>query len=105
CHPDGGQRPEKTLFWQVRRAGKLAGLSVRVHPHLLRHTFGTALAANGVDLDTIRRLMGHTDIHMTMRYLHAAPDRLKGAVETLAFGRPIAQNLDSGQNQQNRARP
>jgi len=84
----------------MRRIGKRTGL--HAYPHLLRHTFETALAANGVDLDTIRRLMGHTDIKMTLRYLHAAPDRMKGAVENLPFGRPIAQNLDSragGQNQ------
>lgn len=63
--------------------------------HVLRHTFGMALAAAGVDLDTIRRLMGHTDIKMTMRYLHAAPNRMQGAVQNLPFGKPIAQNLDS----------
>jgi len=94
-HQNGTPYTEKFMGRPIERAGKRAGLSVHVHPHLLRHTFGTALAANGVDIETIRRLMGHADIHMTMRYLHAAPDRMKGAVETLAFGRPIAQNLDS----------
>ena len=82
----------------IAKAGKRAGLSVHVHPHLLRHTFGTALAANGYDIDTIRKLMGHTDIKMTMRYLHAAPNRMRAAVESLPFGRPIAQNLDSQGN-------
>ena len=72
-----------------------AGFPVQVYPHLLRHTFGTALAANGVDLDTIRRLIGHTDIKMTMRYLHAAPNRMQRAVETLSFGGPMVQDLDN----------
>jgi len=94
-NPKGGRYTRVNLQARLRKAGKDAGLSLNVHPHLLRHTFGTALVAGGVDLDTVRRLMGHTDIKMTMRYLHAAPDRLKGAVETLPFGRPIAQNLDS----------
>ena len=53
-----------------------------VKPHDLRHTYGTTLAANGVDVVTIQKLMGHTDIKTTMRYLHAAPDRMKWAVET-----------------------
>ncbi|OGG47814.1 MAG: hypothetical protein A3F84_12795 [Candidatus Handelsmanbacteria bacterium RIFCSPLOWO2_12_FULL_64_10] len=100
--PDGGPYTREAMRLALEKAGKRAGLSIHVHPHLLRHTFGTTLAASGVDLDTIRRLMGHTDITMTMRYLHSAPNRLAGAVENLPFGRPIAQNLDSragGQNQ------
>ena len=102
-HLDGTPYTEGVMWWMLRRAGTRAGLSIRAHPHLLRHTFGTHLAANGVDVVAIQRLMGHTDVKMTMRYLHAAPDRMKGAVETLPFGRPIAQNLDSradGQNHQ-----
>ncbi|OGG46682.1 MAG: hypothetical protein A3F84_25105 [Candidatus Handelsmanbacteria bacterium RIFCSPLOWO2_12_FULL_64_10] len=94
-NPKGGRYTRVNMQARLRKAGKEAGLSIHVHPHLLRHTFGTALVAGGVDLDTVRRLMGHTDIKMTMRYLHAAPDRLAGAVQTLPFGRPIAQNLDS----------
>ena len=94
-HTDGTPYTAGVVWWMLREAGKRAGLAVHVHPHLLRHTFGTALVAGGVDLDTVRRLMGHTDIHMTMRYLHAAPDRMAGAVENLPFGRPIAQDLDS----------
>ena len=54
-----------------------------------------------MDLDTIRRLMGHTDIHMTMRYLHAAPDRMKSAVENLPFGH----YLDTGEKEKDQAKP
>ncbi|MSS71468.1 MAG: site-specific integrase [Candidatus Latescibacteria bacterium] len=76
------------------RMEKADAEGVHVNPHLLRHTFGTTLAAAGVDLDTIRHLMGHTDIKMTMRYLHAAPDRLKGAVENLPFGHYLVTRAD-----------
>ena len=51
--------------------------------HDLRHTFGTHLVANGVDIRTIQELMGHTDLKTTMKYLHAAPNRMRGAVENL----------------------
>jgi integrase len=51
--------------------------------HTLRHTFGTQLAANGVDVRTIQELMGHTNIATTMKYLHAAPSRMQKAVENL----------------------
>lgn len=99
--PDGGPYTREAMRLTLEKAGRRAKLLVHVHPHLLRHTFGTHLAANGVDVVAIQRLMGHTDITMTMRYLHAAPDRLAGAVETLAFGRPVAQNLDSQVGEQN----
>ena len=89
---DGEPYTRRVIEHRLERVGKHIG--IHAYPHLLRHTFGTTLAGNGVDLDTIRRLMGHADIHMTMRYLHAAPDRLKGAVETLPFGGVTAQNLD-----------
>jgi len=101
-HPDGGPYNREAMRLALEKAEGRGGLSVHVHPHLLRHTFGTALAAAGVDVVTIQRLMGHADVKMTMRYLHAAPDRMRGAVETLAFGRPVAQNLDSRENEQSR---
>ena len=97
--PDGTPHTDQAMRDRMERAVKNTG--IRVHPHLLRHTFGTALAGAGVDLDTIRRLMGHTDIKMTMRYLHAAPDRMKGAIENLPFGKPIAQDLDTRANEKN----
>jgi len=103
CHPDGKPYTARVVWWMLREAGKRAGLSVHVHPHLLRHTFGTTLAAAGVDLDAIRRLMGHTDIHMTMRYLHAAPDRMKGVVDRLPFGRAHGQDLVTQADEQSQA--
>ena len=66
-----------------KRALKRAGLPVSFRVHDLRHTFATTLAANGVDIVTIKNLLGHTDIQTTMKYLHAAPDRNKWAVENL----------------------
>ena len=40
---------------------------------------------NGVDLPTVQRLMGHTDIQTTMIYAHLAPDHLADAVDKLAI--------------------
>ena len=51
--------------------------------HDLRHTFGSHLAMRGVSLFKIRELMGHSDIKVTMRYMHLAPNELQGITDVL----------------------
>jgi integrase len=51
--------------------------------HALRHTFGTRLGMLGTDIKSIQELMGHADIHMTMRYSHPTPEYKRNAVEKL----------------------
>ncbi|MFH1930130.1 MAG: tyrosine-type recombinase/integrase [Pseudomonadota bacterium] len=51
--------------------------------HDLRHTFGSYLVMQGVDLKTIQQIMGHKDINMTMRYAHLSSEHVQKAVETL----------------------
>jgi site-specific recombinase XerD len=52
--------------------------------HCLRHTFGSRLAAHGVDLRRIQLLMGHKDIKMTARYTHLSQPDLLAAAEQIA---------------------
>lgn len=54
--------------------------------HTLRHTFASWLVESGVDLYTVKELMGHGTIAMTERYSHLAPDTLRRAVKTLESG-------------------
>jgi site-specific recombinase XerD len=54
--------------------------------HCLRHTFGSRLAARGVDLRKIQELMGHKTIAMTVRYTHLSQPDLLAAVEQLVPG-------------------
>ena len=51
------------------------------HFHDLRHTFATRLGDAGCNATTIARLLGHSNIQMSMRYTHASDDTLRSAVE------------------------
>jgi integrase len=51
--------------------------------HDMRHDFASRLVMAGVPLNTVRDLLGHTDIKMTLRYAHLAPDSKAAAVELI----------------------
>jgi len=51
--------------------------------HSLRHTFASQLIMAGVDLTTVKELLGHKDIKMTLRYAHLAPAHKRNAVNVL----------------------
>ena len=52
--------------------------------HDLRHTFATRLIENGIDIETVRDLLGHHSITVTQRYTHSNDERKRAAVELLS---------------------
>ncbi|MEB3062685.1 tyrosine-type recombinase/integrase [[Mycobacterium] zoologicum] len=77
----------RSLF---RRHRELSG-ATRVRPHRLRHTYGTELASAGIDLLTLRALMGHVSPETTSRYVHLSVEQLAaeyGAARATLAGVP-----------------
>ena len=63
---------QRSVQWAIKRAAQLAGIIKSVNVHSLRHTYATHLLEDGVNILTIRELMGHAHIRTTMIYLHVA---------------------------------
>jgi site-specific recombinase XerD len=61
----------------LQRAAKAAGITIRVHPHMLRHACGYKLANDGRDTRSIQSYLGHRNIQHTVRYTELAPGRFK----------------------------
>ncbi|WP_164063407.1 phage integrase [Serratia marcescens] len=57
--------------------------------HVLRHTFASHFMMNGGNILVLQRILGHTDIKMTMRYAHFAPDHLEDACRLNPLSRII----------------
>jgi site-specific recombinase XerD len=68
----------------VKRAGldNIPGAG-KLRIHDLRHCCGSALIMNGVDLETVRKLLGHRDISTTQRYLHVIDEHMSDAISKI----------------------
>jgi integrase len=61
----------------LARAGEATGMGFKVHPHMLRHACGYALANKGIDTRTLQAYLGHRSMNSTTRYAALAPGRFK----------------------------
>ena len=69
---DSQAMSQRGTQWVVGEAVKRAGIRKEVHTHTLRHSYATHLLEQGVNILTIKELLGHANIETTMVYLHIA---------------------------------
>jgi type 1 fimbriae regulatory protein FimB/type 1 fimbriae regulatory protein FimE len=77
CSERNGPMTAKSFHTLIARLGGRAGMPFPIHPHMLRHGCGYALANAGHDTRAIQAWMGHKNIQHTVRYTELAPDRFK----------------------------
>jgi len=74
---------DKTVWIACSEAARRAGISKRVTPHTLRHSWATHLLEAGTDLRTIQVLLGHGDLETTAQYLHLSQRHLHAVTNPL----------------------
>lgn len=73
----------------ITRTAMLAGLSKKVTPHTLRHTYATDLLSHGADLRSVQELLGHKNVATTQIYTHVTNKRLRDIHERFHGGNKI----------------
>lgn len=76
----------RSIQKMISRAAMLAGLSKRVTPHTLRHTFATDLLSHGADLRSVQELLGHQNVATTQIYTHVTNKHLRDIHERFHGG-------------------
>lgn len=74
---NGRKLDSTTVQRIVRKAAQEAGIRKKVTPHVLRHTFATAVLRNGGDIRFIQQLLGHASVATTQIYTHVDDNTLK----------------------------
>lgn len=86
--PFAGNDPEKpisakTVWNVVHEAAVAAGLTKRISPHTLRHSFATHHIEGGTELPVLQSLLGHAELKDTLIYVHLSQHKMRAAVNPL----------------------
>ena len=76
----------------LEKYASLAGISKKVHPHMLRHTFATHLLDGGADLRVVQELLGHANLSSTQIYTHVSKSQAR---KVYLSAHPLAQEKDN----------
>ena len=74
---DVGALTPRSIERLVHHYAILAGITKKISPHTLRHSFATDLLMNGADLRSVQSLLGHSSITTTQIYTHITNQQLK----------------------------
>ena len=81
--PDGRQTTVDCISGKFKKACRASGLPEKVHFHSLRHTGATWLVQSGAPIFAVQRILGHSDIKVTMRYAHLVSGELHDVVNRI----------------------
>lgn len=83
CFPDGKKLKERKMLRTCKTLAANAGINGRAFLHKFRHTFASHLIQNGVAIEAIQKLLGHSSIVETMVYAHLRTESLHNQVKIL----------------------
>ena len=87
----------KSFHTLIARLGERAGMAFPIHPHMLRHGCGYALANAGHDTRSIQAWMGHKNIQHTVRYTEASARSVQGFLaELIQMANPNQERQPAG---------
>lgn len=78
---DGTEVKYAHIYRRFHKAQDKAGITNKIRFHDLRHSFASNYMMNGGNVFDLQKLLGHTDIKMTMRYAHFTPDHLQNSIK------------------------
>lgn len=93
----GKQLTRQYVFLAIKTAAQQAEIKKNIHPHILRHSFASALVKGGANLIVVKEMMGHASIVSTEIYTHLDTTHLR---ETLMLYHPHYQNLNKKKSEE-----